>query len=172
MFDLLGQPIERPIRRARASAGLGAQTPDVQATFGWPAANPQAMTSCAQAPTEDAALADDEPVDSPAIELTLRDYVQQHLTDRGLSFVDAHNVQAGLYGADRLTLFDFTVADGDLTWLLYAGDVNQHIRDDLREWERIFGPGFTALIAEEVEGDDDTFTLAFRTLDGERVELR
>lgn len=165
MHDLFGDPIELPVKRGKASVDLGAQRSPRQSQ---------------PIPPQPAAAAEAQALDDEVTELVeilndalLRDVVAQYLEDHNLPYVDVAKVQEGLFARSRLEAFDFVVsAPEGHNWLLYAAPLSTAAQDDLREWERIFGPGFTALVADKVENyDDDTFTLAFRTLEGERVSL-
>lgn len=164
MLDLFGDPIDLPVKRGKASAALGAQRPPRQP----PLIPPQRPA------TPEVQALDDEVAELVEIlnDALLRDVVAQYMEDQNLPFVDVAKVQEGLFARSRLEAFDFVVqATEGHNWLLYAAPLSVAAQDDLREWERIFGPGFTALVADKVEEDDDTFTLAFRTLEGEKVDL-
>lgn len=163
MHDLFGESIELPARRPRSSSGLGTQRqhPQVQPALPIPTA--------AQ---EIAALDEGAEIAEALADLSLREVVEQYLEDQNLPYVDVAKVQDGLFARTRLEAFDFVVsAPQGHNWLLYAAPLSVAAREDLREWERIFGPGFTALITEELEDDGDLSALTFRTLDGEKVAL-
>lgn len=187
MLDLFGEPIEVPIRRGKVSERLGARTPEVQGTFAWAAGQPAAPRKRAGGEAslphparrqEAEPLDDDETELQQAIaDLSLHGLVEEYLKDQNLSYVDVHEVHERLFSGAQLELFDFVVqAPEGHNWLLYAAPLSVAARDDLRQWEQVFGLGFHALVAEKIDVDDgnvddEAFTLTFRTLDGERVEL-
>ena len=87
----------------------------------------------------------------------------------GHPHVDADQVKADLPNRNRLQLFDFVVHREEASWLLAACHDNPSHRlvADLREWERILGPSFAAVVARV----DDDGGMTFRTIDGEHVDL-
>jgi hypothetical protein len=52
-------------------------------------------------------------------------------------------------------------------WLVWAARLSDKSRQDMAEWEKVFGPGFVAVVAKE-KADG---SLKFETLAGEKVEI-
>jgi len=101
------------------------------------------------------------------IELPLGKMVRRHLDAIHMSYDEIPPATQAGFGARDLEPFDVIAHGSDHAWIVFVGDVSEHTREDLREWEDIFGPGFTALLATQPEEE----RLEFRTLDGKRIRL-
>jgi hypothetical protein len=132
--------------------------------FGPPVEPP--ASAAARRPAHD--LSDNDPL--PSRDLTPRQVLEQWLREQAIPYVDADNIKTGLPNRNRLQLFDFVVHQERASWLLAACHDNpsERLVADLREWGRILGPGFAAVVARV----DDDGGLTLRTIDGERVDLR
>jgi hypothetical protein len=110
---------------------------------------------------------DDDALARP--DLSARKALQRYLRKQAIPHVDANKVKAGLFSQERLRLFDFVVHREATSWLLAAcdGGPSNALVSDLREWERILGPGFLAVVA----GVDDEGAIKFRTTEGEKVDI-
>jgi len=169
-LDLFGTPVEPLQRRGRSSAGLGtsgerASQPVIQQEI---QLKPKRTVHPLDWPTVDEDLDDDDPPPFPA--LPPREAVQQYLQEQAIPYVDADKVKSGLFSADRLQMFDFLVHREEVTWLMAAcdGEPNHSLASDLRQWERILGPGFQA-VAAKVNDEDP---ISFRTIDSDKVEIQ
>ena len=162
-LDLFGIPVEPPRRRGRSSAGLGTSDEEQEIR-----PKPKRTVHPLDWPTVQEEKVDDD--DSlPPLVLPPREAVQQYLREKAIPCADADKVKAGLFSADRLQMFDFVVHREEVTWLLAAcdGDPNLTLLSDLRDWERILGPGFIAVVAR-VDVED---LITFRTIDGDKVSI-
>jgi hypothetical protein len=74
---------------------------------------------------------------------------------------------AGLFSRHGLQTFDFVIHREETSWVVFADQPNAAALRDLREWDRIFGPGFTAVVATV----RDEQPPIFRTLHAERIGL-
>ena len=116
-------------------------------------------------PTVDSA--DDDALPCP--DLTPRQVLEQWLREQAVPYLDAEQVKAGLPNRNRLQLFDFVLHREEASWLLAACHENpsERLVADLREWERILGPGFAGVVARV----DDDGGITLRTIDGEHIDL-
>jgi hypothetical protein len=167
-LDLFSRPVEPLRRRGKSSAGLGvagkatSQPTDLQMSRR--DAKPTAPTAEQPAAAEQAG---DDPLPSP--DLTPRQVLEQWLRKQAIPYVNADNIKTGLPTRNGLHLFDFVVHREEASWLLAACHDNPSDRlvSDLREWERILGPGFAAVVARV----DDDGGMTLRAIDGEHVDL-
>jgi len=68
----------------------------------------------------------------------------------------------------RLRLFHFVVyQDPTPNWLVFAATADKQVPSDLRQWEKIFGDDFVAVIAKQVKDG----SIRFRTLAGQEMTL-
>lgn len=102
-----------------------------------------------------------------SLDLPPREAVSRYLRKEAILYVIADKIKAGLPMHYRLQLFDFVIPREETSWLLFAGEPNAAALNDLRAWERIFGPGFAAVVATVMDDEAPIF----RTLDGDRVDL-
>ena len=104
----------------------------------------------------------------PRVRRSLRDIVERYLRDKGIPYINVDEAKKALFAGAKLRSFHFVVyRTTGQNWLLYTSQLRKESRDDLRQWEGIFGDGFVAVIGKQaVDG-----TLKFRTLKGESVEL-
>jgi hypothetical protein len=159
-LDLFGPPVESQRPHGKSSGSMGES----------PAAHRQRNRREPELAIEVGSqwLADsDSPLPSP--DLTPRQVLEQWLREQAIPYIDAEQVKAGLPSRNRLQSFDFVVLGEEANWLLAACHENpsDHLASDLREWERILGPGFVAVLARV----DDDGGMTLRTIDGDRVDL-
>jgi len=158
-IDLFGKPI-KPLRRGKkSSAGLGNGRP-----MGPPENQVQPKSV---APRTGTKVRDDDTQARSG--LGPRRALQRYLRKQAIPFVDADKVKADLFSAERLHLFDFVVHREETSWLLAAcdGSPNNALVSDLREWERILGRGFQAVIARI----DEENAITFHNIEGEKVDI-
>lgn len=98
----------------------------------------------------------------------LRRNVEQFLRDRGIHYVNVDEAQKSLFKKARLRAFHFVVyRQNGLNWLLYASQLRKETRRDLMEWEKVFGEGFVAVVAQQTV----SARLRFRRISGEEITL-
>lgn len=97
--------------------------------------------------------------------------LERFLHERKVPFVDVQQAAQSLPRGTRnvsLSLFHFVVyRDQSLNWLVLAGKLTARRRQDMEQWERLFGEGFVAVTAKQ--GQDQS--LQFNNLQGEPVTL-
>ena len=72
--------------------------------------------------------------------------------------MDVAKIKEDYFTNSDLRTFDFVVSGADQPVWLVQTDGCGAARDDLREWERVFGPGFMGLVAVQ---DEYNGTLTF-----------
>ena len=98
----------------------------------------------------------------------LRALVEQLLKDRRVPYVDVHEARNALCANTRLRVFHFVVYQKNgLNWLLLTTQLRRETRQDMIGWEKIFGPGFVAVVASQTADAQ----IRFRKLDGEAISL-
>lgn len=103
------------------------------------------------------------------IKRPLREVVERYLHEQRIPYVNVDEAKKALFGGTQLRTFHFVVYRANsLNWLLYAAQLRKESREDLREWEKIFGPGFVAVIAKLMRDG----SLRFQTLKGEEAKLQ
>lgn len=102
----------------------------------------------------------------PSLRLRIR--VERLLRDRGIPYVNVDEAKRALFASAKLRAFHFVAyrKDGP-NWLIFAAKADRQARDDMAEWERVFGEGFTAVLASEAEAEPTG--IRFRSLDGRRL---
>jgi len=102
------------------------------------------------------------------IKRCLREIVERHLRDKGIPYINVDEAKKALFAGAKLRSFHFVVyfKDGK-NWLLYTSQLRKESRDDLRQWEQIFGDGFVAVVGKQTAKGE----LRFQTLMGEALEL-
>jgi len=169
-----------PSRDERTATRLG------QLPFGWvyedqPAEPATSEATNAAQPTPEKTKAHARRTDSSAAEhvrntvstptkakRSLREIVERYLRDKGIPYINVDEAKKALFAGAKLRSFHFVVYFSDRkNWLLYTSQLRRESRDDLRQWEGIFGDGFVAVVGKQnAKGD-----LNFKTLAGEALEL-
>jgi len=100
--------------------------------------------------------------------LSLRSRVEMLLRDRAIPYVNVDEAKRALFASAKLRAFHFVAyrKDGP-NWLIFAARADRRARDDMAEWERVFGEGFTAVLASVAEAEPTG--IRFRSLDGRRL---
>jgi hypothetical protein len=163
-IDLFGTAIELP-RRIKSSTNLGTTQFVDQKVLCEP--TPPSLLPIEPRRDNEDTLDDDDNLPEP--NLSPRDALKRYLQQNSIAFVDADKVKAGLFSRDRLELFDFVVHREDTTYLVAACAKRPHtsLLSDLKQWEKILGPGFQAAVA--VIDEDDP--ISFRTVDGDKLDI-
>ena len=98
-----------------------------------------------------------------------RETVERYLRDQGVPYINVDEAKKALFAGAKLRSFHFVVYRPDsLNWLLWAAQLRKESRQDLVEWQKIFGDGFVAVVAKQMKDA----SLKFRTVAGEVVELK
>ena len=99
---------------------------------------------------------------------SLRETVERYLREKHIPYINVDEAKKALFAGARLRSFHFVVYFSDRrNWLLYTSQLRQESRDDLKQWEAIFGDGFVAVVGKQnAKGE-----LMFKTLAGEALEL-
>lgn len=99
---------------------------------------------------------------SPAPRVPLRQAVEDELRRRGITYINIEEAKRALFSGARLAAFHFVVYHtGGTNWLVWAAHTRKQTREDMTQWQTIFGDGFVAVIAR-ITADG---RLAFRKLD-------
>jgi hypothetical protein len=146
-----------------------------QLTFDWPSA--PKIPGCTPSPLESARASTFLPgVEGPVIRppasrifrRSLRENVERYLRERKIPYVDVNEAKRELFAASRLGAFHFVAYNTNgPNWLVWAAHVRRKVREDMAEWEKVFGEGFLSIIAKKKTGGE----LIFRTLKGDAVEV-
>ena len=104
-----------------------------------------------------------------AVNRPLREIVERYLLDRKAPFVNVDEAKRALFAGAKLRSFHFVVYQKEVpNWLLWAAQLRKESRQDLLEWQKIFGDGFVAMVAKQANDG----ALKFQTLAGDAVELK
>ena len=100
--------------------------------------------------------------------VSLRVFVEQFLRDHHLPYISVDEAKKALFSGAKLRSFHFVVyRPTGRNWLVYAAWLRRESREDLRQWEEIFGSGFIAVhVSQRPDG-----SLRWRALDGQEVQL-
>lgn len=99
---------------------------------------------------------------------TLRLVVEGMLRSRHIPYVDVDQAKKALFSSAKLRAFHFVVYRKDSrNWLLYCSQLKRQVRDDLIQWEQVFGEGFVAVVAKRRNDGD----IVFAQLNGASVSL-
>lgn len=100
----------------------------------------------------------------PRVRSSLREAVEKYLRDKGVPYINVDEAKKALFAGAKLRSFHFVVYFPDRrNWLLYTSQLRKESRQDLLQWEEIFGDGFVAVVAKQMT--DGTFN--FKTLSGD-----
>lgn len=129
---------------------------------------PPAVTPRAPAAADAPVLPAEFPPDSPPLAHPVRDAVEQLLRKNRMTYIDVDEAKRVLFNSTELQCFHFAVYHHTgPNWLLFCGMPRKSDRDDLAEWQHIFGEGFIAVIAKQrADG-----SLHFETLSGDALKL-
>ena len=87
------------------------------------------------------------PGQSPASNLPLRQLVELWLKREGIPYVNVDDAKKALFAGATLRSFHFVAyRPQGPHWLIWAGTITPETRPDMRQWERIFGEGFKAVL--------------------------
>ena len=102
--------------------------------------------------------------------LSLRAHVERLLKDRGIPYVNVDEAKRALFASAKLRAFHFVAyrKDGP-NWLIFAAKVDRQARENMGEWERVFGAGFIAVLASLGRGEPAG--ILFRSLDGQLLSF-
>ena len=100
--------------------------------------------------------------------LSLRARVERLLRDRGIPYVNVDEAKRALFSSAKLRAFHFVAyrTDGP-NWLIFAARADRQARENMAEWERVFGEGFVAVLASLATGEPTG--IHFRSLDGQTL---
>ena len=100
-------------------------------------------------------------------QLSLRERIEAEIKQRGIPYVNVDEAKRALFSGAKLQAFHFVVYSpaGD-NWLLIVGEAGEARRQDMAEWEQVFGDGFKAVFAVERAAG-----IVFKTLAGEKLDL-
>ena len=102
--------------------------------------------------------------------LSLRARVERLLRDRGIPYVNVDEAKRALFSSAKLRVFHFVAYRKDEpNWLIFAARADRQARENMTEWERVFGEGFVAVLASLVTGEPTG--IRFRSLDGRPLAL-
>lgn len=97
--------------------------------------------------------------------LSLRARVERLLRDRGIPYVNVDEAKRALFSSAKLRAFHFVAYRKDEpNWLIFAARADRQARENMAEWERVFGEGFVAVLASMATGEPTG--IRFRSLDG------
>ena len=146
-----------------------------QLPFGWPSApkipvpTPSARES--EAPSTFLPGVEGPVIRPPASAIfgrCLRENVERYLRERKIPYVNVDEGKRALFASSKLGSFHFLAyAKNGPNWLVWAAHVRAKAREDMEQWEKVFGEGFLAVVAKE-KADG---SLKFETLAGEKVEI-
>jgi len=98
------------------------------------------------------------------VKRSLREIVERYLRDKGVPYINVDEAKKALFAGAKLRSFHFVVYFSDRrNWLLYTSQLRKESREDLLQWEQIFGDGFVAVVAKQMK--EGAFT--FKTLSGD-----
>lgn len=98
----------------------------------------------------------------------LRESLERFLRERGVPYINVDEAKRALFSGAKLRSFHFVVyRTNGKNWLVFAAQLRKESRQDLHQWEGIFGDGFVAVVARQ--WPDGQFR--FRTLAGETVAI-
>jgi len=99
---------------------------------------------------------------------SLRETVERYLREHSIPYVNVDEAKKALFAGAKLRSFHFVVyfKEGK-NWLLYTSQLRKESREDLKQWEQIFGDGFVAVVGKQAADG----MLKFRTLAGDAMEL-
>jgi len=99
---------------------------------------------------------------------TLSRVVEKFFRDRGVPYVSVDDAKRALFASAKLASFHF-VSYNKLgpNWLVWAAHLHKEAKIDMKEWEKVFGEGFLAVVAKQRANGE----LEFKTLEGKQVEL-
>ena len=90
------------------------------------------------------------------------------MRERKIPYVNVDDAKKALFASSRLGSFHFLAyAKNGPNWLIWAAHVRSKVREDMAQWEKVFGEGFLAVVAKE----NADRSLKFETLAGENVEI-
>lgn len=100
----------------------------------------------------------------------LRDRVRTLLTERLIPFVDVDEAKRVLFQSAKLRSFHIVAySKAGPNWLIFTATVTAQSRQDMAEWEKVFGEGFVAVLA--TVSDREAVGIRFKTHSGEAVYL-
>ena len=95
--------------------------------------------------------------------------MEQYLRDKNAPYINVDEAKRALFAGAKLRSFHFVVYQKEIpNWLLWAAQLRKESRQDLVEWQKIFGDGFIGVVAKQAKDG----ALKFQTLAGDAVELQ
>jgi hypothetical protein len=89
----------------------------------------------------------------------LRDVVEKFFRDRQIPYVSVDEAKKALFSGAKLGTFHFVSYNKTgPNWLVWAEAMRKGVREDMENWEDVFGEGFMAVIAKEQPIGELTFT--------------
>lgn len=100
------------------------------------------------------------PASAPhAVKRYLRDVVEKFFRDRQIPYVSVDEAKKALFSGAKLGTFHFVSYNKTgPNWLVWAEAMRKGVREDMENWEDVFGEGFMAVIAKEQPIGELTFT--------------
>lgn len=85
-----------------------------------------------------------------------------------MPYINVDEAKRALFQGAKLRSFHFVVYRKEkANWLVFAARMGPEERTDMRDWEKVFGEGFVAVVAKQrADGD-----VQFRNLNGELLTL-
>ena len=158
--------MKSPFKRSRPLARRSQDNPN-QLLLNWSVAATAAVESETTTGEESAPPPPIKPAFLP-LKYSLRETVERFLRERGVPYINVDEAKRALFAGAKLRSFHFVVyRTSGQNWLVFAAALRRESREDLRQWEGIFGDGFVAVVVTRVSDR----ALRFRTLAGESVEL-
>lgn len=99
----------------------------------------------------------------------LRVVVERHLRSEHIPYISVDEAKKALFAGAKLGAFHFVIyRPSGKNWLVWAAQLRKESRQNMLDWERIFGEGFMAVVAKQ-KADGK---IAFQCLNGEALILR
>ena len=97
--------------------------------------------------------------------LSLRARVERLLRDRAVPYVNVDEAKRALFSSAKLRAFHFVAYRAEEpNWLIFAAKADRQAKENMAEWERVFGEGFVAVLTSPAKGEPTG--IRFRALDG------
>ena len=93
--------------------------------------------------------------------------VERELREYGRPYVSVDEAKKALFQNAKLRAFHFVVYDRTKeNWLLWCGDPEATVREDMAQWKQVFGDGYQVAFAMRRKGG-----IVYKTASGERLTL-
>jgi hypothetical protein len=92
--------------------------------------------------------------------------VEQMIRTHNIPYVSVDEAKKALFNKQKLRAFHFVVYGTDSKWLLLCAEATKENREQMTNWQQVFGDGFMAVFAViRAKG------ISFRDFDGDKLEL-